>query len=207
MFGSIIAVAAGMGLVASVALADHETTKKATVFGAQLGTAYDDCGIPGEGFSTDPPGLLLPACTPQRSDPVCNFIQGKGSGKILAKAAKNATTGIKDDIFVKASMAKLNAGCIGETLTLRATANATSDDCSGSPAAGGSCTVVTSVIGNFPIGSCVVDTKGKCKIVTTVNTFSGGTVIEAGNRLQLEIRDTRMRRGTITTFTPAVFVD
>jgi hypothetical protein len=200
-----MAMVAGVGLLAGVALADHATSKKGNVFKAELMTAYSNCGFPGEGFSTDPPGLILASCTPVRLDPVCGF-QVTGGGKLLAKVATNATTGIKDDIQIKVSLSKLSSGCVGSTLTAVASANATSDDCSASPASGGSCTVVNELITNFAVGTCVVDTKGGCKITTTVNKFGGGTVIEAGNRLSLEVRDTRIKRGIFTSFTPGLLV-
>jgi len=205
---ALVAVAASVFMLAGLARADHVTPKKATVFKAQLVTAYEDCGFPGDGFSTDPPGLILPACTPVRSDPTCGFTD-KGSGKLLAKVAKNKTTGVKDNIAIKVSLSKLDtAGCGGQTLTAVASANATADDCSGSPASGGSCTVVTDLIHNFAVGSCIVDpVSGKCKINTTVNSFANGTVIEGNIRLQLEIRDTRLKRGTHTTFTPGLLVN
>ena len=180
------------------------TPTKAHAFKAELLVAYENCGFPGDGFSTDPPGLILPACTPVRSDPTCQF-EASGSGKILAKVASNKTTGLKDDIAIKATIKKLTAGCIGQTLTAVASANATSEDCSNSTA-GESCTVVNDLIVNFNIGNCVVATNGLCRISTTVNKFANGTVIEGGNRLSLEIRDTRIKRGTHTTFTPGLLV-
>src|SRR5712691_9444494 len=74
----IVGVMAGVGLLASVAFATHEEPIKAKTFKVELVTAYDDCAS-GDGFSTDPPGLILPGCAPVRSDPTCNFQDGIGS--------------------------------------------------------------------------------------------------------------------------------
>jgi hypothetical protein len=198
-------------LLAPATRAEHATPRRAVSLKAELLTAYENCAFPGEGFSTDPPGLVLPACEPVRSDPVCNFVQGpefgnQGSGKILAKVLANETTGIDDDIEIKVKLRNLAAGCIGETLTAVASPNATADDCSASPEPGDSCTAAADILENLPVGICVVTPGGRCTIKTTVNTFAGGPVIEPGNRLQLEVRDLRIKRGSLTTFTPGLLI-
>src|SRR5262245_55519062 len=206
----IIGMVAGLGALASVALADHEEPKKAKTYKVELLTAYNDCT--GGSFSTDPPGLILPACSAVRSDPTCGFfidpVAGpKGSGKCSAKLVDANDDGTPDDIESKCSLAKLTDGCDNEVLTLVANTNATSNDCSAAP--GSSCSVgQATVLPDFAIGTCLVDSKGnKCKMgPVRVNSFAGTTVLEAGKNLGLEILNTKVKRGGLVSFRPGILI-
>lgn len=141
-------------LTAATALATHNEPQKAKLLKGNFVTAYEECTVP----NTITDSFGLPACVPAvRSDPICGF-GPKGQGKAIAKVTKTG------DIAIKMKLKGLDAGCIGETLTLHASLRVTSDDCGGA-----SCSVVT--LNNFgPLASCVVDPKGKCQIKTTINT-------------------------------------
>lgn len=207
MYG-ILGAAVAVGVLAGTARATHNEPLKASFFKSSVVTAYDTCTNPDT--STDAPGLVLLACTPVRSDPTCGF-GPKGSGKMSAKSLHSCGTdaicGNSDDTAdfgIKASLAGLDAGCEGETLTLTASTNPTTDDCGGNHSP---CTVMADLVADFAIGSCVVGPTGcgakakcTCLIDTTVNTFSSAAVIEPFNHLGLEIRGAKFKHGSLTTF-------
>lgn len=162
--------------VATIASAQNNEPKKANITFSKLVTAYAPCTVPND-TTTGP--LPLPACAPAvRLDPGCGF-GSKGQGKLKANVVGSSTpTPNTQDLKALIIFSGLDAGCHGETLSLLGTVNITTSDCLSGNAAG--CTV-QDTLSTFPLGTCVVDTKGKCKIKTTAETVLGFDVIDGGN--------------------------
>lgn len=161
---------------ATIASAQNNEPKKANITLSKLVTAYAPCTAPND-TTTGP--LPLPACAPAvRLDPGCGF-GPKGQGKLKANVVGSSTPSPNtQDLKALVIFSGLDAGCVGETLSLLGTVNITTSDClSGNP---DGCTV-QDTLSTFPLGSCVVDSKGKCQIKTTAETVLGFDVIDGGN--------------------------
>ena len=187
----VLGIVAGLALGGVVRAATHNEPLKGVLYKAFVMTAYGACTSPNT--MTAAPGLVLPACLAVRQDTTCGY-GAKGSGKVTIK-------GVPGDVQVKATLAGLNDGCEGETLTLTVTVNSTNDDCGMAP---DGCTIAGALTTNLGIASCVV-TQGKCIIKSTANTFAPGTM-EGGKHDGWEIQAVRFRRGTVYPFAAGIFV-
>jgi hypothetical protein len=119
-FACFMAGAAYLGVGADVAIADHNTPRKAKNLKAELVTSYLPCTTP------NTTGGGLPACTPpERSNPSCGF-GPVGSGKFIL-AVQRRPNGIRPKLILRG----LDAGCEGKTLRLRFTTRVTYDNCGG----------------------------------------------------------------------------
>jgi hypothetical protein len=193
----ITSAATALALLGASAFASHDVPAKARTATAYLVTAYEPCTTPT--VMTDPPGLILPACPAIRGDPTCGF-GPTGSGKIKAKVLVNPLTHEGSDVILTALMKGLE-GCDGETLTVVASTNTTLDDCGGL-----ACTIETPLIARFALGSCEVNA-GVCGIgPVSINAYAGGTVLEAGKAMNLEITEVGVRRGALRTFSVGLFL-
>ena len=155
VFGALIV---GSLLVSGVAFAAHNEPEKAKRFESNLVRAYAPCVLFNTVTDSFPP---LPACTPSVPlDGVCGISATEGRGKVKFLV-------VPGDIRVKVVVKNLT-GCDGETLNLVLSTRLTQDNCLG---IGADCTIADAI--DIPIGSCIVS-NGKCKIDSTVNTFTTG---------------------------------
>jgi hypothetical protein len=174
----------GVAVTASMASAVVVVPAKAKGIKGEIVTAYTPCNGT-ENQLTNPP-VQLPACPAAPQDAVCQF-GSKGAGKYGATTSKT-------DVKISASLAGLNAGCEGATLTAVSDTLVTTDDCTVDPEC-------TAIVDDFAVGGCTV-ALGKCAIKTTVETFVGvGTqIFKEGKTINLELGPTCYKRGAITTF-------
>jgi hypothetical protein len=189
-----------VGLIASLTLADSTVVPKAaTVMSGKFVTAYQDCNPPGSALTVS--GFpQFPACTPERGNETCGFQESLGSGVWKAAVSKNKITKLADDIALSATVTKLSDGCDSLILTLSTALNATVNDCPASTEADSGCTIVTSLLGDFPVATCQVDSKAnKCSVKTTVNSVgiasTGKNLISPGKRLSVAVRAIRLKGG------------
>jgi hypothetical protein len=188
-----------IAFTAGTAAATHNVPKQAKTMKGEFVKAFQECTSPNATTSNN-----FPACTPSvESDPACDFTT-KGKGKWLAKynnKGPDKVVGTSDDgdIDIQATLSGLDTGCHTSTLTLTATVVATADDCAG----GEDCTVVT--LTDFPLTGCTVDTKGNCKIKTTVNNVLPGTIL-AGKNLSIEVGRISMFRGASRTLSGGLLI-
>ncbi len=178
-----------VALTASSAMAlltTGDVPSKAKGLKGEFVTGYEPCSTPNQ--SSFPP-IVLPGCTPVRSDSVCEF-GSKGAGKFGATVSKT-------DVKLSASFSGLSCTA-GTILTVGTTTNVTTEDCTA-----GDCTLI--VPANFPIGTCTVDTKGGCKISGTVEGFLGNTtVFKDGKIVNIEIQAINVLRGANRPFAAGV---
>lgn len=199
----------------TVSLASHNEPLRATQLKGEFLTAYVPCnisscaaaGIPfsccsGPGSGTCNSGNtatsnLFPACTPAvRSDPTCGFTS-IGKGKFLMRESRNGPdrlpgTSDDGDVTVEATLTRLDAGCVGATLTMTATMRVTLDDCGGE-----ACNITN--MNDFFLTSCIVDAAGSCRIKTTINSTLPGTCLP-NKRAGIELLGVGMVNGAARTF-------
>ena len=184
----LMGAAIAFAWTAGVAQATHNVPKDAKQMKGEFVKSFKQCTAPNTTTSNG-----FPACTGVvENDPKCQWTT-KGKGKFLAKYDatgfdKLAGTSDDGDLDVQVTLSGLNLVCSNQVLVVTATVRATSDDC-----AGASCTVID--LPNFPISGCTVDTKGNCKIKTTVNASLPGTLIN-GKQTSIEILDVSMFNGS-----------
>ena len=169
-----------VSLMASASFARPASPKKANKYQATVVTGVEACTV----TNTTAPGLLsTPACDPVvASDSVCQFgPEGKGSGKVLAKA--------KDDIAISAKIGGLTETCNGETLCAVASLRTSQNNC----ASTGDCTTVTQT--DLPLGlACAEVAKGKWKIKGSVNAeFLPGALV-TGNSAEFILGEVGLLR-------------
>lgn len=194
----LLGCALGVFLTSNVALATHPVPFKANKLITLLAKAYNTCSVPNDSTTI----LPLPACTPvTEEDPGCNFT---AKGKGILKAIVFGPTGGKD-IKLIAVVTKLD--CPGQQFCPSASFQITTHDClSGNP---GGCTTVD--VPNFPLGfppsgCCTVDSKGNCKIKSSVDASLAADVIQDGNNTNLVLQGCGMNRtGGGVTFRCGLF--
>jgi hypothetical protein len=182
-----IVAAFAFTMTAGVAGATHNIPKDAKQVKGEFVKSFQQCTsantITSNGF---------PACSGViEEDPKCTFTT-KGKGKYLAKYNavgfdKLPATSDDGDLDVQVTLSGLS-GCNAQVLVVTSTVRATADDCGGA-----SCTVID--LPNFAISSCTVDSKGGCKIKTTVNASLPGTLIN-GKKASIEILDVSVFNGS-----------
>ncbi|HEY8518356.1 MAG TPA: hypothetical protein VIS07_22815 [Candidatus Binatia bacterium] len=199
-----VAIATTVVLTAGSASAQYAYPKAGNKYQATLVTAYAPCNAPN---TTTSGAVALPACSPAvPNDTVCGFdvsnpAKPTGQGQIQATVAGK---GAKADIKLQVKLQGLSAGCIGQTLCIVPSVRASSGACADNNPGG--CTVLEALSNPFPLGGAacgVVDAKGKLQIKTTVDTAAGTDLISGGNRLQLDLSRSGVRRTTGPSLPPA----
>jgi hypothetical protein len=153
MITGLMALAIGVGVMASTAHAQFNTPFKGKQYKGNLMIGYGPCTVPDT--ATDD---LVQACTTVvRTDTGCGY--GGGQGKIQIKGQ---TVGNYD---ARLKLTSLDAACEGQTLTFFANVRRTGRFCGGNV-----CTVVDSI---KQFGSCVV-TRSVCKFGGQFS-FPGGS--------------------------------
>ena len=191
-------VALAVAMTVGVAHATHNVPKDSKQIKGEFVKSFTQCTSPNTTTSNG-----FPACNAvSEEDPSCGFTT-KGKGKFLAKydavgVDKTAGTSDDGDVDLQVTLSGLTAGCNGAVLIATASVRATADDCAGS-----SCTVVD--LPDFAIASCTVDSKGGCKIKTTVNSALPGTLIN-GKQTNIEIMSVSMFNGAARTLRGGVLV-
>jgi len=184
-----------LGAAIAPAFASHTTPSHATQIQAALVRAFPDCVSP-SAMSAFLGGT--PACDGVVEPLPCGF---GSSGKGYLKGKRYPTNAISPaDITVHAKLEGLSPECEGRSLELIVEASATVDDCT----VGGQRESCTVLLTPFRIGTCIVK-KGKCTLVTSVNTATNvggngpGGVIVAGRRTSVAIRHAFFRDGGTAT--------
>ncbi len=189
IISGVVVAGVGIALCASSAMAllvTGDVPSKAKGIKGEFVTGYEPCSTPTQ--SSNPP-IVLPGCSPVRSDTVCEF-GSKGTGKFGASVSKT-------DVKISASLKGLSCAA-GTVLTMGTTTNVTTEDCTA-----GDCTLI--VPANFPIGTCTVDTKGGCSVKGTVEGFLGDTtVFKDGKIVNIEIQAINVLRGAARPFSAGV---
>ena len=148
-----------LAALAEPARADHIEPATAKKFTFALVNGFRECGDPNT--ATQSGGI--PACTPVIPE-LCG-LSSAGSGKLSVGLIGSAAAGSQDIKFK--AVAKGLANCEGQSLCIRVSFRATTDDCPE-----GSCTTIDVVdeelFGPPPV--CCTVTNGKCAIKTTLLT-------------------------------------
>lgn len=174
MITGLMALAIGVGVMASTAHAQFNVPFKGKQFKGNLMVGYGPCTVP-DAVTDD----AQPACsTAVRNDTGCGY--GGGQGKIQIKGQ---TVGNYD---ARLKITSLDAACEGQTLHFLANVRRTGRFCGGNV-----CTVVD---GTFQFGSCVV-TRNTCKFGGQF-TFPGGPGVG-----ETELLDVYVNHGANRAFT------
>jgi hypothetical protein len=167
---AIVAVA----VLHSSALGTHPEPGKANTAKFELIRNYGPCESPNTTTSNG-----SSACAPpfEEGDLCPSTLAPNASGKISLVKTGSAVAG-NQDLKVGAIARGLDA-CEGRLFTVRLALRVTLDDCPE-----GSCTMTD--FSALDLGQCIV-TDGKCKIKTTLNTASPGTIPTSGKRAGIQV--------------------
>lgn len=174
MITSLMALAIGVGVMASTAHAQFNTPFKGKQFKGNLMTGYGPCSVP----DTVTDDAVSACATVVRTDNGCGY--GGGQGKIQIKGQ---TVGNYD---ARLKLTSLDAACEGQTLSFFATVRRTGRFCGGNV-----CTVVDS-------------TKqfGSCTVMHNVCKFGGQFTFPGGQGTgQTEFLDVYVMHGLNRAFT------
>ena len=197
-----LTVAAGaLALSVAIAHATHNVPKDAKKIVGVFVKAVAECVPPSADTSTS---NGFPACSGVvYPDPTCTF-GSYGKGKYLARynaLGPDRISGTTDDgdMDLQVSLVGLEGpSCPGQTLTLAMTWRIASDDCGGNP-----CTVYD--IDPLNLTTCTVDSTGKCKLKTTVNTALPGVLLN-GIRNSIIIKTVSLLNGADPSFESGILI-
>ena len=204
MITAALGLAATVAVVATPALAAHNTPAKANKFLSLFVKAYNQCTSP---VTTHNAPLSFGACTPTDASPSGNAHWGpKGFGQsvgvVKVDASKNAT-----DVSLVSKFIDVRDGTdagFNGLLVVSGTIRTTDNYCT--PAA--DCTLIDVP---FPVGvpcgsfASPALPAGKCGAKTSANTVLAGAVVP-GHAANVELQTLNVQAGGETVFTEGLFL-